>query len=232
MQATLPPKAALLSLFFHHTALEVSPVISGTSCSQTALALSLRDRGNRATPKHPAAPPMTSGSFAPLPKKKLLSEFSSVKKRGKKPKSCQKCFCKASVNGRRNTSCYLLTARSRTFRSVLKSLKPKSILPNYQIWDVLPVYILNGKLIKRKEWNTSKLLIAYKPTIFGKFWEIFDWLLYNESHTQAPHQGITDADDQSVWFSLIAYVFKLFDFRSNEITRHFHFTLNVCVINS
>lgn len=151
MQATLPPKAALLSLFFHHTALEVSPVISGTSCSQTALALSLRDRGNRATPKHPAAPPMTSGSFAPLPKKKLLSEFSSVKKRGKKPKSCQKCFCKASANGGRNASCYLLTARSRTFCSVLKSLKPKSILPNYQIWDVLPVYILNGKLKKRKE---------------------------------------------------------------------------------
>lgn len=107
MQATFPPKAALLSLFFHHTALEVSPVISGTSCSQTALALSLRDRGNRATPKHPAAPPMTSGSFAPLPKKKLLSELSSVKKKGgKKPKSCQKCFCKASVNGRRK--CFML----------------------------------------------------------------------------------------------------------------------------
>lgn len=171
-------------------------------------------------------------ALPPSQRRNCCQSSARSKKRGKKPKSCQKCFCKASVNGGGNASCYLLTARSRTFRSVLKSLKPKSILPTYQIWDVLPVYILNGELKKRKEWNTSKLLIAYKPTIFGKFCEIFDWLLYNESQTQAPHQGITDADDQSVWFSLIAYVFKLFDFRSNEITRHFHFTLNVCVINS
>lgn len=64
-QATLPPKAALLSLFFHHTALEVSPATSGTSCSPTALAPSLRARGNTATPKHPAAAPMTSGSHVP-----------------------------------------------------------------------------------------------------------------------------------------------------------------------
>lgn len=64
-QASLPPKAELLSFFFHHTAPEVSPAISGTSCSPTAPAPPLRAQGNTATPKHPAAPPMTSGSLAP-----------------------------------------------------------------------------------------------------------------------------------------------------------------------
>lgn len=64
-QATLPPKSELLSLFFHHTALEVSPATSGTSFSPTALAPSLRALGNTATPKHPAAAPVTSGSLAP-----------------------------------------------------------------------------------------------------------------------------------------------------------------------
>lgn len=64
-QATLPPKAELLSMFFHHTALEVSPATSGTSCSPTALAPSLRARGNTATTKHPAPAPMTSGSHVP-----------------------------------------------------------------------------------------------------------------------------------------------------------------------
>lgn len=61
------PKTELLSMFFHHTALEVSPVTSGTSCSPTALAPSLRARGNTATTKHPAAAPMTSGSHVPKP---------------------------------------------------------------------------------------------------------------------------------------------------------------------
>lgn len=65
MQATSPPKTELLSLFFHHTALEVSPATCGTRCSPTALGPSLRARGNTATPKRPAAPPMMSGSLAP-----------------------------------------------------------------------------------------------------------------------------------------------------------------------
>lgn len=112
-------------------------------------------------------------ALPPSQRRNCCQSSARSKKGGEKPKSCQKCFCKASVNGGGNASCYLLTARSRTFHSVLKSLKPKRILPTYQIWDVLPVYVLNGELKKCKEWNTSNLLIAYKPTIFEKFCEIF-----------------------------------------------------------
>lgn len=48
--------------FFRHTALEVSPVISGTSCCPAALALFLRAQGSTATPNRPATAPVTSGS--------------------------------------------------------------------------------------------------------------------------------------------------------------------------
>lgn len=63
-QTTSPPTAVLLSLLFRHTALEVSPAISGTSCCPAGLALFLRAQGNTATLKRPAAAPVTSGSPA------------------------------------------------------------------------------------------------------------------------------------------------------------------------
>ena len=108
MQSHSPPNPALLSLFFHHTALEVSPAISGTSCSPTALALSLRARGNTATPKHPAAVPVTSGSLARS--RKLLTKISKIWNAGKKWKplliSCEASAYKREFLMLRSENCH------------------------------------------------------------------------------------------------------------------------------
>lgn len=63
------------SACFFAAALGVSPATSGPHRAPLAPALPRRAPGTRASPKHPAAPPMTSGSVAPAPKWPLLDHY-------------------------------------------------------------------------------------------------------------------------------------------------------------